>query len=60
MTEPTDEWAAGPIGPAEADDEREAIDPAHLDAICEGLAQLGRGESASDGEVEAAFRCFDP
>ena len=64
MTGPTgddpDGWAAAPNDPAEADGEREAIDPAHLAAIREGLAQLSRGEFASDAEVEAAFRCFDP
>lgn len=64
MTGPTggepDGRAAAPIDPADAEDEREAIDSAHLDAIQEGLAQLSRGEFASDEEVEAAFRSFDP
>jgi hypothetical protein len=38
----------------------EAIDAAHLPAVLEGLAQAKRGEFASDSEVEAAFRRFDP
>ena len=64
MTDPTgderDGSAAAPIRSAHPEDEREAIDPAHLAAIDEGLAQLERGEFASDEEVEAAFRRFDP
>ena len=44
-----------------AADEREPeeIDPAHLAAVLEGLAHLKRGEPATFGEVEAAFRSFD-
>jgi hypothetical protein len=38
----------------------EAIDSAHLPAVLEGLAQAKRGEFASEAEVEAAFRRFDP
>ncbi len=40
--------------------EPEPIDPAHLSAVLEGLAQAKRGEFATDAEVEAAFRRFDP
>ena len=40
--------------------EPEEIDPAHLPAVLEGLAQAERREFASDAEVEAAFRRFDP
>ena len=40
--------------------EPEPIDEAHLAAVLEGLAQAKRGEFASDAEVEAAFRRFDP
>ncbi|HSA66403.1 MAG TPA: hypothetical protein VLD66_08520 [Methyloceanibacter sp.] len=36
----------------------EAIDPAHLPDVLEGLAQARRREFASDAEVEAAFRRF--
>jgi DNA-binding TFAR19-related protein (PDSD5 family) len=44
-----------------ARDERvpEEIDPAHLPAVLEGLAQAKRREFATDEEVEAAFRRFD-
>jgi hypothetical protein len=41
-------------------EEPELIDPAHLPAVLEGLAQAERGEFASDAEIEAAFRGFDP
>ena len=39
--------------------EAEPVDPAHLAAVLEGLAQAKRREFATDNEVEAAFRCFD-
>ena len=39
--------------------EPEAIDPAHLPDVLEGLAQAKRRQFASDAEVEAAFRRFD-
>ena len=39
--------------------EPEPIDPAHLSAVLEGLAQAKRREFASDAEVEAAVRSFD-
>jgi hypothetical protein len=39
--------------------EPEAIDPAHLPAVLEGLAQAKRRQFATDEEVEAAFRRFD-
>jgi len=35
------------------------IDPAHLPAVLEGLAQAKRRQFATDDEVEAAFRRFD-
>jgi predicted transcriptional regulator len=38
--------------------EPEAIEPGHLAAVLEGLAELERGEFATDEEVEAAFRHF--
>jgi hypothetical protein len=37
----------------------EEVDPAHLPAVLEGLAQAKRRELANDVEVEAAFRRFD-
>lgn len=39
--------------------EPEEIDPAHLPAVLEGLAQAKRGEFATDAEIEAAFRRFE-
>ena len=39
--------------------EPEEIDPAHLPAVLEGLAQAKRRHCASDAEIEAAFRCFE-
>jgi hypothetical protein len=39
--------------------EPEPIDPAHLPAVMEGLAQARRREFATDEEVEAAFRRFE-
>lgn len=39
--------------------EPEAIDPADLPAVLEGLAQAKRGEYASVAEIEAAFRRFE-
>jgi len=44
---------AGDEGPPED------IDPAHVAAVLEGLAQSKRREFATDEEVEAAFRRFD-
>ena len=40
--------------------EPEAIDPAHLSDVLTSLAQAKRREVASEAEVEAAFRRFDP
>jgi hypothetical protein len=44
---------------ATGDGEPEPIDPAHLPAVLEGLAQARRREFVTDAEVEAAFRRFD-
>lgn len=41
------------------EDEPEEVDPAHLSAVLEGLAQARRREFASDAEVEAVFRRFE-
>jgi hypothetical protein len=40
--------------------EAEEIEPAHLADVLEGLAQAKRRQFASEAEVEAAFRRFDP
>jgi hypothetical protein len=39
--------------------EPEEIDPVHLPAVLEGLAQAKRRQFATDDEVEAAFRRFE-
>jgi predicted transcriptional regulator len=37
----------------------EPTDPAHVEAIRSGLAQIRRGEFATDEEIEAVYRSFD-
>ena len=37
----------------------EEVDPAHLPAVLEGLAQAKRRQLPTDPEVEAAFRRFE-
>jgi hypothetical protein len=54
-----DEIARAILQLAGSEAEVEPIDPAHLAAVLEGLAQSKRREFATDGEVEAAFRRFD-
>jgi hypothetical protein len=54
-----DDIARAMLSMAGQDAELEAIDPAHLPAVLEGLAQAKRRQFASDAEVEAAFRRFD-
>ena len=39
--------------------ELEDIEPEHLGAVMEGIAQAERGEFATDEEVAAAFRRFE-
>ncbi|MFI0845657.1 hypothetical protein [Mesorhizobium sp. IMUNJ 23232] len=39
-------------------DAAEDIDVAHLPDVLEGLAQMRRGEFATEAEVEATFRRF--
>jgi hypothetical protein len=43
---------AGSTGP-------EPIDPSHLPAVLEGLAQARRREFATEAEIASAFRRFD-
>ena len=45
-------WAASEV-------KAEPVDPAHLAAVLEGLAQAQRREFATDDEVAGAFRRFD-
>jgi hypothetical protein len=54
-----DEIARAILRLAAGDGEPEPVDPAHLPAVLEGLAQARRREFATDAEVEAAFRRFD-
>ena len=54
-----DAIASAMIGLADGNDAPEPIDPAHRVAIAEGLAQVQRGEFASEQEVEAVFRRFE-
>ena len=54
-----DEIARAMINLAAGDREPEQIDPAHLPAVLQGLAQARRREFATDEEVEAVFRRFD-
>jgi hypothetical protein len=54
-----DEIAHAMLTLAGDEGEPEAIDPAHLPAVLEGLAQAKRRQFATDDEVEAAFRRFD-
>jgi hypothetical protein len=39
--------------------EPEEIDPVHLPAVLEALAQIRRGNYASPADIDAAFRRFD-
>ena len=55
-----DEIARAMLQLAEDDGQPEPIDPADLSAVLEGLAQAERREFASQAEVVAAFRRFDP
>ncbi len=54
-----DEIARAMLRLSAKDGEPEAVDPAHLTAVLEGLAQAKRGEFATGTEVEAVFRRFD-
>lgn len=57
--EEQDEVARTILHLAAGDGEPEPIDPTHLPAVLEGLAQARRREFATDAEVEVAFRRFD-
>lgn len=58
-TDAQDEIARTMLQLAGDDGEPEPVDPAHLPAVLEGLAQAKRRRFATDAEVEAAFRRFD-
>lgn len=56
-----DEIARAMLNLAQTDNgEPEEIDPAHLADVLEGLAQARQRRFATDAEVEAAFRRFEP
>jgi hypothetical protein len=55
-----DEIARAMLTLASREEEPEDIDPAHLPDVLESLTQAKRRQFASDAEVEAAFRRFDP
>ena len=57
--EEQDEIARAILRLAAADEEPEPIDPAHLEAVLEGLAQADRREFATEQQIEAALRRFD-
>ena len=54
-----DEIARAMLNLASNDGDPEVIDPDHIPAVMEGLAQARRREFATDEEVEAALRRFD-
>jgi len=54
-----DEIARAMLELASGGGEPEPMEPAHLPAVLEGLAQAKRRQFATDAEVEAAFRRFD-
>jgi hypothetical protein len=58
--EAQDEIARAMLQLADDEEELEPIDPEDLAAVLEALAYADRREFASDAEVEAAFRRFDP
>jgi predicted transcriptional regulator len=51
--------AKGLLRLLEGEQTPEPTDPAHIDAIRRGLAQIRRGEFATDEEIEAVYRSFD-
>lgn len=55
-----DEIAAAMLSLASDEAEAEEIDPAHLADVLTSLAQARRRQFASEAEIEAAFRRFDP
>ena len=54
-----DEIARAMLNLAGNDQNPEPIDPEHLSAVMEGLAQANRREFATDEEIQAALRRFD-
>ena len=59
-SETQDEFARAMLTLAGDESEPEAIAPAHLPDVLESLAQAKRRRFATDTEIGAAFRRFDP
>ena len=57
--EEQDEIARAILRLARRGEDPEPIEPAHLEAVLEGLEQARRGEFATPEEIETAFRRFD-
>jgi hypothetical protein len=55
-----DEIARAMLQLADDEEQAEPIDPADLEAVLESLAYADRREFATDAEVVAAWRRFDP
>jgi hypothetical protein len=58
--ESQDEIAHAMLSLAGSEAEPESIEAAHVADVLESLAQAKRRQFATDAEVEAAFRRFDP
>lgn len=54
-----DEIARAMLRLAAGEEPAEPIDPAHLPAVLQGLAEAEAGHYSTDDEIEAAFRRFD-
>jgi hypothetical protein len=54
-----DRIARAMLSLAGVDADPEPLDPAHLSAVLEGLAQARRGDRAAPEAVDAAFRRFE-
>lgn len=58
--ESQDDIARAILSLAGDEDEAEEVDAAHLPGVLDGLMQAKRRQFATEAEVEAAFRRFDP
>ncbi|MBR1141519.1 MAG: hypothetical protein EKK32_27975 [Bradyrhizobiaceae bacterium] len=59
-SETQDEIARGMLDLAGDESQPEEIAPSHLPDVLESLAQAKQRRFATDTEIEAAFRRFDP
>jgi hypothetical protein len=58
-TDSQDAIAQAMLRLAQSEEKPEPIDPAHLSAVLEGLAQARARVFATDNEIEAVFRRFE-